>query len=161
MAVLILLLNDDNEFYAFRCTRYLVVYRISTFSLTLFILMLIINWEDMWNNICKYNPPWQIPYIYIYTDTSDIVWRYTLYCLHHMPENVNIQETIPKFCHCCRLFGDCTAFTEFSIIQYLFKEHIFYSNNYSFYFQHFMRQKFCLKLSKFMLKIVLWIWIYI
>lgn len=126
MAVLILLLHDDNEFYAFRCTRYLVVYRISTFSLTLFILMLIINREDMWNNICKYNPPWQIPYIYIYTDTSDIVRRYTLYCLHHMPENVNIQETIPKFCHCCRLFGDCTAFTEFSLLFSTYLKNIYF-----------------------------------
>lgn len=63
--------------------------------------------------ICKYNPPWQIPYIYIYADTCDTVRR--LYCLHHMPEDLNIQETIPKFCYSCRLFGDCTSFTEFSL----------------------------------------------
>lgn len=148
MAVLILLLQDDDEFYAFRCTRYLVVYRISTFSLTLFILMLIINWEDMWNNICKYNPPWQIPYIYIYTDTSDTVWRYTL--LYIVFIICQMTWTSRKLFQGSVIAADSlgTALGCFNRICYhssvLIKEHILYSNNYSFYFQSFMRQEFCL-----------------
>lgn len=43
-----------------------------------------------------------------------------------MPENVNIQETIPKFCHCCRLFGDCTAFTEFSLLFSTYLKNIYF-----------------------------------
>lgn len=70
-------------------------------------------------------------HLHIYTDTCDTVLRYTLYCLHHMPEDLNIQETIPKFCHSCRLFVDCTFFTEFSL-KLLFSTYL--KNEYFIHF---------------------------
>lgn len=48
-----------------------------------------------------------------------------------MPEDLNIQETIPKFCHSCRLFGNCTFFTEFSL-KLLFSTYL--KNKYFIHF---------------------------